>query len=193
MKLVAPALSYLDAYADALKRGWSPDNVRLEAAAQEELAAIAADPATFVTSLDDRAGKGLPILMPDGSRVPRLPGFRRWMWDGDFCGSIGFRWQPGTAALPGHVLGHIGYAVVPWKRRQGYATRALALMLDEARSEGLPYVELTTDPDNEPSQKVILANGGALIERFRATTYDKDELRFRILLAPGKSDPRMAG
>jgi hypothetical protein len=35
-------------------------------------------------------------------------------------------------------------------------------------AEGLRYVELTADPDNLlPPQKVILANGGRLIERFR--------------------------
>ena len=81
------------------------------------------------------------------------------------------------------MLGHVGYAVVPWKRGRGYATRALALILDEARRESLDYVELTTDPDNEPSQKVILANGGALVERFWSPPYGKEELRFRIPLA----------
>jgi predicted acetyltransferase len=184
MKLVVPALAYLDAYADALRRGWSADNIRLEAAAREELARIAADPKAFVASLDDREARGAPITLPDGSKAARLPGFRRWMWDGEFCGSIGFRWQPGTSALPPHVLGHIGYAVVPWKRGRGYATQALALMLDEARREGLDYVELTTDPDNEPSQRVIVANGGVLIERFNAGPFygNKEELRFRILL-----------
>jgi predicted acetyltransferase len=55
---------------------------------------------------------------------------------------------------------------VPWKRNRGYATQALALMLDEARAVGLPYVELTADPDNPVSQKVILANGGVFIETF---------------------------
>jgi len=64
------------------------------------------------------------------------------MWDGEFCGSIGFRWQPGTEVLPPHCLGHIGYAVVPWKKRRGHATRALAAMLPLARAEGLRYVEL---------------------------------------------------
>jgi predicted acetyltransferase len=156
MELVVPALPYLASYTDALQRGWSPDNTRLEAAPREELEKIAADPAAFVASLDDREAKGGDIALPDGSTVPRLPGFRRWMWDGDFCGSIGFRWQSGTEALPVHVLGHIGYTVVPWKRRRGYATRALSLMLAEARREGLAWVELTTDIDNEPSQKVIL-------------------------------------
>ncbi len=183
MELVVPALSHLDQYADALRRGWSPDNIRLEVAAAEELEKIAKDPAAFVASLDDREARGGPITLPDGTRVPRLPGYRRWMWDGDFCGSIGFRWQPGTAALPSHVLGHIGYAVVPWKRQRGYATRALALLLEEVRREGLDHVEVTTDHDNEPSQKVILANGGHLVERFRPDGYgDRDHLRFRISL-----------
>ena len=182
LQLLVPSLAQLDAYADALRRGWSPDNVRLAEAAREELDLIADDRAAFVALLDDREAKAGPVTLPDGSQVPRLPGYRRWMWDGEFCGSIGFRWQPGTSALPAHVLGHIGYAVVPWKRRRGYATRALALMLVEARKEGLDYVELTTDPDNETSQKVIAANGGRLIERFQATDAygGKEELRFRI-------------
>jgi predicted acetyltransferase len=183
MELVVPALVHLDQYADALRRGWSPDNIRLEVAAAEELEDIAEDPAAFVASLDNRAARGGPITLPDGTEVPRLPGYRRWMWDGEFCGSIGFRWQPGTSALPEYVLGHIGYAVVPWKRGRGYATRALALLLDDARREGLDYVEVTTDWDNEPSQKVVLANGGRLIERFRPKGYaDKEHLRYRIAL-----------
>jgi predicted acetyltransferase len=114
--------------------------------------------------------------------VARLPGFRRWMWDGEFCGLIGLRWQPGTVELPPHVLGHIGYAVVPWKQRLGYATRALRLLLPEARQLGLPYVEITTDADNVASQRVIEANGGRLVERFgKAAMYGGTEsLRFRI-------------
>lgn len=184
MQLVVPSLAYLDAYAGALKRGWSADNVRLEAGAREELAHIEADPAGFVASLDDRTARGGPITLPDGSQVARLPGYRRWMWDDGFCGSIGFRWQPGTTALPSYVLGHIGYAVVPWQRGRGHATRALALLLPEARKEGLDYVELTTDPDNLPSQKVITANGGSLVRRFiKGPAYGSAEsLLFRIPL-----------
>jgi predicted acetyltransferase len=167
VELVAPSELYLADYVSALRLGWSADNVRGAEAAREELEEIERDPMAFLqTKADDRAAKGGPVKLPDGSVVPRLPGFVRWIWDGAFCGSIGFRWQPGTAALPPHVLGHIGYAVVPWKRGRGYATRALCLMLDEARAEGLEYVELTTDPDNPASQRVILANGGCLIERF---------------------------
>jgi predicted acetyltransferase len=69
-------------------------------------------------------------------------------------------------ALPPHWLGHIGYAVVPWKRRRGYATRALRDMLADARSEGLRYVEITTAPANVASRRVIEANGGVLVEAF---------------------------
>jgi len=125
LQLIVPDLDHLDGYADALRRGWSPDNVRLDEAAREELARIQADPAAFVASLDDPEARGGDITLPDGTMVKRMPGYRRWMWDGAFCGSIGFRWQPGTAELPTYVLGHIGYAVAPWKRRHGYATRAL--------------------------------------------------------------------
>jgi predicted acetyltransferase len=117
--------------------------------------------------------------------VARLPGYRRWIWDDGFCGSISFRWQPGTEALPPTCLGHIGYAVVPWKRGRGYATRALAMMLPEARKEGLAYVELTADLDNVASQKVITNNGGVLVKRFnKGPVYgDVEALLFRIDLA----------
>ena len=184
LQLLVPSLAHLDAYADALRRGWSPDNVRLEEAAREELELIAEDRAAFVAALDDREARHGPITLPDGSQVPRLPGYRRWMWDDGFCGSINFRWQPGTSALPSHCLGHIGYSVVSWRQRRGYATRAVAMLLPEARKEGLDYVELTTDPDNLPSQKVITANGGVLVKRFRKEpAYGQAEaLLFRILL-----------
>jgi predicted acetyltransferase len=184
LRLEIPSLARLDEYADALRRGWSPDNVRLDEAAREELEWIAEDPAGFVARLDDREAKAGPVTLPDGSQVPRLPGYRRWMWDGAFCGSIGFRWQPGTSALPSYVLGHVGYSVVPWKQRCGYATRALALLLPEARKEGLSYIELTTDIDNLPSQKVITNNGGVLLKRFhKDVAYGEAEaLLWRIAL-----------
>ena len=182
IRLVWPSLTYLPSYVAALKQGWSPDNTRGEVASREELEKIALDPSGFIAGQVDREAKGKPITLPDGSTVARLPGYQRWLWDGEFCGSIGFRWQPGTEALPAHCLGHIGYSVVPWKRSKGYATKALQELLPDAKAEGLAYVEITTDPANIASQRVILANGGVLIERFiKAPQHGGTEgLRFRI-------------
>ncbi len=185
MQIVKPAATHLPGYVAALNRGYSPDNVRGAVATQEILARIELlDADAFTASLEDREAKGPLVTLPDGTQVKRIPGFHRWMWDGEFCGSISLRWQPGTADLPPHVLGHIGYSVVPWKRRLGYATSALQQLLPEAREVGLPYVELTTDPDNGASQRVIEANGGVLVEHFtKPSQFDSTPgLRYRIAL-----------
>lgn len=185
LELVVPSLERLPDYAAALRRGWSPDNVRGEAAAREELVEIESDAASYIARQVDREAKGPPIKLPDGSTAARLPGFRLWMWDGELCGAIGFRWQPGTSALPPHVLGHIGYAVVPWKRGRGHATAALRLLLPYARAEGLSHVEITTDAGNPASQRVIVANGGKLVGPYQKPPQygEADGLRFRIELA----------
>jgi predicted acetyltransferase len=183
LELVWPAVEHLSGYVQALQQGWSPDNLRRETAL-DELERIAQNPERFIAEQVDRDASGPPVTLPDGSIVRRLPGYKQWLWDGEFCGVIGFRWQPGTADLPPHVLGHIGFSVVPWKRHRGYATRALGLFLTQARKEGLPHVELTTDPENAASQRVIAANGGQFVERFtRPEVFGgADGLRFRILL-----------
>ncbi len=185
--LERPTHGKLARYVAALQAGWSPDNLRGRIAAEEQLTAIAKDPDAFLSGSDDPEGRGPPIKAPNGELMRRLPSISRWVWDGDFCGSIGFRWQPGTADLPPHVLGHIGYAIVPWKRGKGVATRALGLILPEAWRLGLPHVDLTTDPANLASQKVILANGGTLVARFTKTpAYGGAEgLRFRIARPTG--------
>lgn len=184
MELLRPAPGHLASFADALQRGWSPDTLR-PAAAQETLEHVRADPDGFLRLTEDPQGLGPPFALPDGTLVPRLPGIVRWMWDAEgFAGSINLRWPRDLGPLPPHVLGHIGYAVVPWKRRRGYATRALALLLPLARAQGLRCVEITTDATNLPSQRVITANGGVLVGRFdKPAVYGgASSLRFRIEL-----------
>ena len=185
MEIVRPTQAHLASFVAALETGWSVDTQRGAAAAREELDRLRADPDAFLASTTDRDANGGPVTLPDGSQVARLPGLRRFLWDGEFCGVISLRWQRGTTALPPHCLGHIGYSVVPWKRRQGHATRALGQLLPLARSEGLSHVTLTTDPDNHASQRVIVANGGVLVERFvkPAQFGAGPGLRYRIELA----------
>jgi predicted acetyltransferase len=156
-RLVTPNRDGLAGYEAALATGWSPNNVRDVSA--EQLAALRADREAFLDSLVRQGGT---IDLGDGRVVPKLPFHPFWIWDGAFCGVIGLRFQPGTDALPPHVLGHIGFAVVPWKRRRGYARQALADVLPVAREVGLRRVLLTCDHDNAASRGVIEANGGVL-------------------------------
>ncbi len=183
MKLVWPAAEYLASYRDALHEGWAPDTRRAESTA-EELHEIARDANHFLARQVDREAKGEPIILPDGSFVPRLPGYRKWIWDGEFCGLIGFRWQPDSNSLPPHCPGHIGYSVVPWKRKNSYATCALQQLLVDVRLEALDYVELVAQSGNIASQKVIEKNGGKLIERFHDSNAHggAESLRYRIEL-----------
>ena len=155
-RLLAPSPDLLDGYVDALRAGWSPNTTR--DVTQEELAAIAEDAPKHLRILRGET-RGI-IRLPDGREVERLPGFTRWIWDDAFCGTINVRHQLGTEALPPHVSGHVGYAIVPWRRRRGHATRALALLLPLARELGLPRLLITCDADNDVSRRVIEANGG---------------------------------
>jgi predicted acetyltransferase len=185
MDVIRPRAQHLPSYLDALRRGWSPNTERV-GPDPGEIDRVTRDPQRFIELCDDREAVGDPIELPDGSTVPRLPGLVRWMWDGQFAGAINLRWQPGTRELPPTCLGHIGYAVVPWRRRRGYATAALAAMIAIAAAEGLPVVDITTDLANVASQRVILANGGVLVERFTKlpSAGGGPALRFEIHTGP---------
>lgn len=58
--------------------------------------------------------------------------------------------------------GHIGYSVRPARRRQGHASRALALSVRRAAELGIDRVLVTCDTDNLPSARTIEACGGVL-------------------------------
>ena len=158
LRLVEPSLERLPGYAAALAAGWSPDTTQEVSA--EQLAAIRRDPAAFLAELTRQDGM---FRQASGRDVPRLPSRIFWLDDGEFCGVINLRYVAGSDLLPDYVSGHIGYAVVPWKRRRGYAARALAMMLPVAREVGLCRVEVTCDEDNQPSRRVIEKNGGVFL------------------------------
>jgi len=177
LRLIAPSGDRLAQYAAALAAGWSPDTTHDVSAIQ--LAALRRDPRSFLAELARQDGT---VITASGRVVPRLPSRVYWLDDGEFCGVINLRFVAGSDALPDYVSGHIGYAVVPWKQRRGYATRALGLVLPAARGVGLKRVEITCDDDNEASRRVIVKNGGELIGTQMAPGL-KTKLVFRIDLA----------
>ena len=177
LRLSAPRLARLAQYEAALAAGWSPDTERDVSA--EQLAALWRDPDAFLAELTRQDGM---IVTPSGRAVRRLPSRVYWLDDGEFCGVINLRFVRGSDALPDYVSGHVGYAVVPLKRRRGYATGALALMLPVASEVGLTRIEITCDDDNEASRRVILKNGGVLVGT-RPAPGDRTKLVFRIDLA----------
>ena len=58
--------------------------------------------------------------------------------------------------------GHIGDGIRPSERRKGYATKMIALALDECRKLGLQRVLMVCDRDTVGSAKSIINNGGVL-------------------------------
>jgi ribosomal-protein-alanine N-acetyltransferase len=74
--------------------------------------------------------------------------------DGVVVGDIGFHGPPGP-----ELAVEIGYSVVPAWRGRGVASRACALILQQAWLDGADTVIAETDADNVASQAVLLRNG----------------------------------
>ena len=183
VRLEIPNAALLGAYVEALRTGWSPSNSR--DLSGPHLAAIEVDPAAFLAEYEWAAGK--TTVLADGEVVPRLRGHQYWIsdgaFDGAFCGTIGLRYQAGTIELPSYTSGHVGYTIVPWKRRQGIATAALRALLPIAHEAGLGAIVLTTDPDNVESQHVISGVGGVRIADQPANATFAHRYAYRIQTA----------
>lgn len=89
--------------------------------------------------------------------LPDLEGTGSWlMVDGDeVVGLCSYKDPPDAAGAV-----DIGYAVAPARRRRGYATAAVALLIEAARADPrLRRLTAETAVDNLPSQRVLEANG----------------------------------
>jgi RimJ/RimL family protein N-acetyltransferase len=74
--------------------------------------------------------------------------------DGVAIGDIGFHGPPSP-----ELVVEIGYSVVPAWRGRGIATRACALIMQQAWQDGADTVIAETDAGNLASQVVLLRNG----------------------------------
>ena len=84
-----------------------------------------------------------------------------WLVDGDeYIGRISLR-HALTPLLRAYG-GHVGYDVRPSRRRQGHATRMLALAIPHLAALDIDPALITCDEDNVASRKVIEACGGKL-------------------------------
>lgn len=91
-----------------------------------------------------------------------LNGFEEWGSDwkislktGETVGGIGFKGLPDAEGIV-----EIGYGIDEAYRQRGYATEAVGGMVKWAMKEnGVKYITAQTDPNNNISQKVLLANG----------------------------------
>lgn len=101
-------------------------------------------------------------------KTPRAPGLVPqttywWVEADDYLGRISVRHRLNDFLL--ELGGHIGYFVVPSRRRQGHATAMLRAVLPEARRLGVDPALVTCDDTNLASRKVIEAAGGVLEDR----------------------------
>lgn len=169
IQLRIPDLASLPAYLEALQTGWTAGSDHDVETAGQIIANAESDPQRFVSSLWNPAGQGRAITLDDGREVPRLAHVRYWLFDGGYCGDLNLRWQPGSSELPEYCDGHVGYAVVPWKRRQGIATAALRGLTEVApQAFGLAWLDIATSEDNIASRKVAESAGASFVKQYIA-------------------------
>ncbi len=112
----------------------------------------------FAAFVDDLRNESLGIGLPPGI-VPQTT-YALVDREGRALGEI--RLRPHLTPPFEQHNGHIGYNVRPGQRGKGYATRMLALALDQARALGLERVMLPVEGENLASVRVIAKNGGML-------------------------------
>lgn len=111
--------------------------------------------ARFVALLLEESDPEIPL--PEG----RVPCTYFWITDGapdEVVGFLALRHQLNAWLF--EEGGHIGYSVRPSRRREGHASRALALAVRRAAALGIERVLVTCDDDNVPSARTIERGGG---------------------------------
>ncbi|MFM9991113.1 MAG: hypothetical protein ACKVOY_06715 [Burkholderiaceae bacterium] len=117
MQLIQPTVDHLQSYLQTLERGWNPLYYK-HPVPLTLIEAMEKDPERFISLHHDPTGELSAQKFKDGPTKTNIPSITKWMWDGDYAGSIDIRWQYGKTDLPVNSNGHIGYTVPPWKRKK---------------------------------------------------------------------------
>lgn len=149
MKLVIPTTQYQQNYEDAIEE--STHEVEVTLLPKPESGQ------SFEDFVQNKINQSKGIDLPPGF----VSSTELWLIDnGEFIGRTNIRHTLNDWLL--QIGGHIGYWIRPSKRGVGYGKMILKLGLIEAKKLGLSNVLVTCDTTNEPSRKVIEANGGIL-------------------------------
>lgn len=167
MELVRPSVGYKDSFLRAAEEYRAENRwTRFDLDLAER------DFPTFVRELNEHAeGKH----MPEGY----VPETMYWLIDsGEYIGQINIRHYLNEHLL--QIGGHIGYDIRPSKRRMGYGTEILKLVLPKARQLGIERALVTCDETNVGSRKIIERAGGVLENQVPNPDTGIDKVRFWI-------------
>jgi predicted acetyltransferase len=152
MELSIPNIKYKNSFLEALAE------IKVEGKAIDILNL---DIESLKTNFDDYVRK--LIEHSAGNNLPEgwVAHSTYWIMDSaEYIGTIDLRHSL-TPALEKYG-GHVGYQVRPTKRKRGYGTKALKMLLPIASKLGLKKILITCNPDNIGSIKVIESNSGIL-------------------------------
>ncbi len=154
LRLVKPCEEYLYSYLEACREFRALHNRTL---------AFVHDPDAFDDWKHTIFSKYADAERGIGLREGWVPSTTFWSVDeSGYVGTGSIRHRL-TAAL--EVFGgHIGYSIRPGRWNQGYGTAQLRLLLREARKLGIDPALITCDLNNPASARVMLKNGGTLID-----------------------------
>ncbi len=156
-RLILPDPAFTEGYLAALGEGFC-DSSESPAPDAARLAAIAADPAPHIASLNAQGGA---MYLADGRRIAKVRFAHFWLVSGPhFIGRTGVRYGLNEGLrLWG---GHIGYEIRPGLRRRGFGHLALTLAIAHMQENGIGRLLLTCRDDNVASARIIEAHGGVL-------------------------------
>jgi predicted acetyltransferase len=108
-----------------------------------------------------------------------VPATTYWLIDNDeFIGHINIRHTLNDGLKK--IGGHIGYAIRPPKRQQGYGKEILKKGLPKAKAIGIKQALVTCDDNNIGSKKIIETNGGIFEKTHDPQNGDPIILHYRI-------------